>query len=188
MDISFRFFKENAPRPKNRAGFTLIEVLVVLAIIGIVSMIAIPGYLSWMPGIRLKTAARELYANLQKAKLRAIKEGRPIRVRFNNGAGFYYFDLDNNNAQDTGELRINLADYADVAFGSGNATQNWNGTATTQATVITFNANGTANSGSVYITNLNNPAECYAVTSQISGSLKLRRYPGTTPFNRNNWD
>lgn len=170
-------------------GFTLIEVMITVAIIGVVSAIAIPNYIDVLPKIRLQSAARDIYSNLQKAKIQAIKENRDIRVRFANTAhpGYYYFDIDENNAHTPGEFRVELNAYNDVDFGSGNATLTWNNTAIAQATIITFSARGTANSGTVYLENQRNPQVSYAITSQTSGAVKLRRYSGDVPFNKNYW-
>ena len=59
---------------KKNTGFTLIELMVAIAIISIVSIIAVPRFNDMIPRYRLKAAARNLQANMQKAKVRAIKE------------------------------------------------------------------------------------------------------------------
>lgn len=174
---------------KKSSGFTLIEVMITTAIIGVVTAIAVPGYLSVLPKMRLQSAARDLYSNLQKAKIRAIKENRNISVRFDNAAppGYYYFDIDEDTAYTAGEYRVDLGTYNDVDYGSGNATLTWDDGAIVQESIITFSAKGTANSGTVYLENLRNPGVSYAITSQISGAVKMRRYSGQVPFNKNYW-
>jgi len=175
---------------KKEFGFTLIELIVVMSMISIMAAIAVPAYLQWLPDMHLKGAIRDLYSNLQNAKLQAVKDNRSVSVRFNTGAnpGFYYFDLNNDTVFTAGEFRVDLSVYKDVTFGAGNAAMDWNNTAIAQAAIITFSSTGTANSGSLFLTNTVNPARCFSVTSQISGSLKLREYPGTLPFNQNNWN
>ena len=59
-------------------GFTLAEVMIVVAIIGILSAIAVPSFLTWVPNIRLKAAARNLYSNMQKVKTEAIKRNENV--------------------------------------------------------------------------------------------------------------
>ncbi len=67
---------------RNRKGFTLVETIVVMAIIGIVSAIAIPQMGVLVDGYRLDGAARLIWADLQNARMTAIKENRSIRAEF----------------------------------------------------------------------------------------------------------
>ena len=53
------------------AGFTLLEMLIVVAMIGIVGMFAAPGWLAFLDGNRLDTASNELYAGIKEAQIQA---------------------------------------------------------------------------------------------------------------------
>ena len=165
------------------SGFTLIELMIGISIISILTAIAVPAVINWLPTYRLNAASRDLYSNLQKARLQAVKENKVIRVRFDTGVvpGFYYFDTNNSIAWDLGEFRIDLKNYNDdVGFGNGSDNpNNWNGDACTQASVITFNSRGTAGSGSIYFDNIpDNPNKniCNAITVISTGSIKMRKY------------
>jgi Tfp pilus assembly protein FimT len=72
------------------AGFSLIDTLVVVALIGIISAMAIPTMTGTIERMRLGQYAREVERELQTAKSRAVGKGRPIRVRFNCPAAGQY--------------------------------------------------------------------------------------------------
>lgn len=157
-----------------------------MVIIGILAAIAIPSFNAWLPGMRLKSAARDVYSNLQKARLQALKENRPVPVRFVNTAtnDYLYFDMDDDSVFDAGEYSLNITGYkSGVGFGHGSAINNWSGTAIAgplpTSPVLTFSNRGTAGIGTVYLEN-ERQDDCYAITVVSSGSIKLRRYSGTT--------
>jgi len=74
------------------AGFTYMELIAAVAIIGITSAIAIPSFNSYIPRARLNNTCRELMFNMQLARLRAIST--------NTSA---YLDFDHNNNTRTDE-------------------------------------------------------------------------------------
>lgn len=56
----------------NNAGFTLLETLIVIGIIGILSAIATPSWLSFLNRQRLNTAQHQVYRSMQEAKSQAV--------------------------------------------------------------------------------------------------------------------
>jgi type IV fimbrial biogenesis protein FimT len=118
--------KQNISAGKRESGFTLQEVLVTIAIIAILSAIAVPGFSRWLPNYRLKSAARDVISNFQLAKLTAIKKGINGTITFNQVVGgtvydyVVYEDTNNNLEYDAGDQVVNKVvfsgHYAGVSF------------------------------------------------------------------------
>ena len=75
-------------RPKG-AGFTLLELLVVLTIAGLLIALVPPVVSSVVPGTKAKVAARDLAATLRNARNLAVSRSTIIDVRFDTEAGSY---------------------------------------------------------------------------------------------------
>ena len=69
-----------APQGARRCGFSLIELLVVLAVLGFV-LVLIVGYKTpWSSALSLRGTAAELAAGLRLARSQAIADNRPIEL------------------------------------------------------------------------------------------------------------
>jgi len=157
---------------KDSAGFSFAELMVVIALIGVLSAIAIPGFLKTLPEKRLKNATRNLYADLQRARLLAVNQNGNIVVSFNTSSGSYSYDVNN----------VNLSDYGAITYGCSATPTNWNGSAIPPSGVtgnITFTKTGSSSSQSIYLQTQNNQNICYAVTTTSFGAVKIRRFSGS---------
>lgn len=64
--------------PDHSSGFTLLELVVVLAIAALVLTITPPLFTAAVPGVELKASARRVMAGLRLARELAIRNGRDI--------------------------------------------------------------------------------------------------------------
>jgi prepilin-type N-terminal cleavage/methylation domain-containing protein len=89
---------------KQKAGFTLIELMVVVGIFGMLVMVSVPALSSFLPGYRLNGTAREMRTNFQLARATAVRRNVRCVVVFDpqayvpsGRAGGYMMFLDPNN-------------------------------------------------------------------------------------------
>lgn len=71
------------------SGFTLIEVLVTLVLLGLMMAIAVTGWSSWASASAHSGAAREIQTVLRQAHQQAITQGRAMCVWFDVAANSY---------------------------------------------------------------------------------------------------
>lgn len=166
---------------KGKKGFTLIEMIVVVAIIGTLAGIAIPGFMKMAPGMRLKSAARDIVSNIQLSKAQALRDRKPYTIQF-NPAGSTYTISNSDGIQKT----VNLSEYKGVSFGSGfGKTSNDTGPddesdgITFASNAITFNADSTANTGGVYLKNEDNNTYSVICISVAGGVKTLKNRDGS---------
>ena len=108
------------------AGFSAIELLVVIALATILLAVAWARMSTLVPIYRLEGAARDLAAELQKARGRAIAEGKCATVAIDVSAKTYQFQSSPNSTcsgftavSGEGARRIDDANSLTVAFASG---------------------------------------------------------------------
>jgi type IV fimbrial biogenesis protein FimT len=69
-------------QPAWNSGFTLIEVLVSIALMGVLMAIAISGWSAWARASEHSGTARELQSALRETQQRAVTEGTAMCVTF----------------------------------------------------------------------------------------------------------
>jgi len=104
------------------AGFTLMEMLVVIAVLAVMAAIAIPSFMSLLPGMRLNGAARQVMTDLLDARMNAVKNNNEFKVFFGSPSANQYQILDDDDDDgnaDTGEAittRNIQTEYPDVTL------------------------------------------------------------------------
>ena len=66
-------------------GFTLIELIVIIAVIGLLAAITALSIPGWRANITLRTTARDVVSNFQFARVEAAKRNSPILVQVTAG-------------------------------------------------------------------------------------------------------
>lgn len=98
-------------------GFQLVELLTVLAILGLAATASLPQIVSAMADVRLRSAASELVSTLRLARSEAIARSANVAVRFepkpNGNATFTLF----RDGDDDGVLNADIAAGVDLPVG-----------------------------------------------------------------------
>lgn len=70
-----------------RNGFTLIEVMIVVAIIGVVMALALPNYTIWNNQYQLRRATTEVANSLTLSRMAAMNRNRMVTVTLSSSGG-----------------------------------------------------------------------------------------------------
>jgi len=71
---------------RRSAGFTLMELMVVLALIGVMMGIAVPNFREFIRNSRLTSTANDLVVSLNRARTEAVKRQLPVAVCATNNS------------------------------------------------------------------------------------------------------
>lgn len=145
---------------KQAKGFTAVELMIVIAILGILAVVAIPNFISQMPKYRLNGAARQVMGDLMQARMKAVGQNNEFKIFFLNNHQYKILDDDDNDGNaDTGELTETKDihdEYHDVIFST--------------SADPTFYPRGTADGATITLTNSSGSK---AVKVHLTGHVKI---------------
>jgi len=78
----------------NKKGFTLLEMMIAVVIIGVVVKIAVPNFQVWVSNRRLRDNMSQIEMDIQTARMTAINRNVPVSVMFNQIASQYTVFID----------------------------------------------------------------------------------------------
>ncbi len=149
-------------------GFTLTELMIVIALLGIMAGVMAPSFLEWRDQSKVQGDAVNLRAAFEMAKFRAIKHNTNVVVIFPNTTSYQIFiDTNNNGARDAGETLFNRSLKAGVTITNNTFTGN----------DMAFNPRGMANgpNSTGTITMTSPGGKQYSVVVSSFGRVRMER-------------
>jgi len=137
------------------SGFTILELIVALAIAAILAAIAIPKWSVLLPTYRLNSSARQVQSELHRIRMQAASENVGFQLVFSAGAVDYTIQRDTSLWQ-----KKPLPDGISIA----------------KAGTISFSPRGTAGGDRVRL--LNEKGECTQVVVSATGRVRICKLKG----------
>ena len=99
-------------------GFTMMELMVSLAVISILAAVAVPNFEAWLSGHRLSSSARDIYSLIQFSRLRAVREKANVIININPDTGEYSAFADNGDGDGTTNNGVQEGDEPTIHSGT----------------------------------------------------------------------
>lgn len=71
---------------KRQSGFSLVEMLVVIAIIGIISLVTVPNFIAMRRSSMMKNSMRNFMSDIRNVRQRSVTKHEQTKVVFTNGS------------------------------------------------------------------------------------------------------
>lgn len=146
---------------KKQNGFSLIELMIVIGLIGILSAVTIFSYRGYRDNTNLKTAAKDIATDIATTRQRAVSETLRYRITFSTSSNNYVIEQ-GSDASGTTYSTLQTKTPTVLGTGSGLAIANPNFSGTAQ---IVFFTRGTLSTGSVQLTNSRNSTATITVNA-----------------------
>jgi len=149
---------------KRTNGFTAVELMTVVGIIGVLAAATIPNIIGQMPRYRLNGATRQVMSDLMWARMQAVTQKNKFRVSLLSDHEYTIFDDDDNDGtadtDEWAETKDIQTQYKDVTLSlTGNPI---------------FFPRGSANPTTIVLTNCSGSKQ---VKTHITGRVKIDLVP-----------
>ena len=161
---------------KREQGFSIVDLLIAIAIVGIISTASIPSLKGWSRNYNMQSAAMDLYTHMQKAKLGAVKENKSWTINFNPGGLLGYQVIHKVNNVDTVDKTVDFRKKynGEIQYGDPTATKTYPANS-----LISFNPNGLSDTGYAYISNKSKSSYYRVGMLYATGAIKIEKWDGT---------
>jgi type II secretion system protein H len=148
---------------KNR-GFTLMELLIVIALIVIVTAIASANFKNYRDRTNMREAAREISADIQHYKQRAVSESVPYSITFNAGANNYTIQRDGTTVvtKSVGKEKVPVSINGTPSFSPGGTT------------TLELYTRGTTGNGTIELKHVSPKVKNIQITTSSMGKVSVK--------------
>lgn len=129
----------------DRNGFSVVELVIAVFIIGIVTAMAALGWQSYVLNANLRSAARDIVTDFQSCKVKASSESRDYTITFDQGANSYTISSPATTLPAVSTVKLPTVHGRGIQIANANYGMS--------GSIITFKSRGTSSAGTATLTN-----------------------------------